>query len=174
MDTYGYTKNTSVEDRVWQWGTGIKQTIGAKRNELIKYSRADIIAHLDSDDYYHPNWISHSVNQLLNTNADMTGLSSAVFRRLSNNQCYQYIYQTGQPYVLGATQCYWRKTWERAPFPDKQTGEDASFCASAGRVLPHGFISGFEASIHPKNTDKRYTNDTRAWKPLGVRPLPAY
>lgn len=162
MDIPGYTKDMQVENNIWQWGIP-KASIGAKRNELCEFARGEIILNFDDDDTYAKDWISHSVNSLLTTKADLTGLDSAYFRD-TKGQRYQYIYKPGQPYIIGATFCYWKRTWERAPFPDKQEGEDAAFCATAGLVLPHGYINGFEASIHANNTSKRHISDTRAWK----------
>jgi glycosyltransferase involved in cell wall biosynthesis len=166
MDSEGYTLNSDPSNSIYQWGyKGL--TVGAKRNNLCSFGKGEIIVHMDSDDSYAPNWITHSVNQLLNTKADLTGLDTGIFKELSTGKRWQYIYKTGQVFILGATMAYWRKTWQRAPFPNKISGEDAEFCATAGIVLPHGYVSGFEASIHPKNTCKRYTHDKRAWKYLG-------
>lgn len=165
MDAEGYTKDTDMENHIHQWGIP-GMNVGQKRNHLCQMARGEIIMHWDSDDQYAKDWVSHSVNALLNSKADMTGLDTAVFRNLQTGQRWQYIFKTGQPFILGATMAYWRKTWERAPFKEINAGEDAAFCATAGIVLPHGYVSGFEASIHPKNTCKRYVHDSRAWKKL--------
>lgn len=165
MDSEGYTKDTDIEHNVYQWGLP-KLTTGAKRNHLCEFAKGDIIVHMDSDDFYAPDWITYSVNALLNSKADLVGLDTAIFRNLNTNQRFQYIYKTGQVFILGATMCYWRKTWERSKFPDKIQGEDAEFCATSGVAMPHGYINGFEASIHPKNTCKRYTHNREVWKLL--------
>jgi glycosyltransferase involved in cell wall biosynthesis len=165
MDEQGYTKDTDNENNVYQWGIP-GMNVGQKRNHLCQMARGEIIIHMDSDDVYAKDWISHSVNALQNTKADMTGLDTGIFRNLETGERWQYIWKPGQPYIMGATMAYWRKTWERAPFKELKDSEDAAFCASAGLILPHGYVSGFEASIHPKNTCKRYVHDSRAWKKL--------
>lgn len=165
MDTEGYTKDTDNEAGIYQWGIP-NMNIGQKRNHLCTMARGEIIVHMDSDDHYASDWVSYSVNSLLNTKADLTGLETAVFRNLQTGAKYQYIWKSGQVYILGGTMAYYRKTWERHPFKEVAAGEETDFITNAGRVMPHGYISGFEASIHPKNTCKRYVHDSRAWKKL--------
>lgn len=165
MDVEGHTKDTDMENHVYQWGIP-GMNVGQKRNHLCQMARGEIIVHLDSDDIYAKDWISHSVNTLLNSKADLTGLDTGIFRNVQTGQRWQYIFKPGQPFILGATMAYWRKTWQRSPFPEIKAGEDGHFTVNAGLALPHGYVSGFEATIHPKNTCPRYVHDPRAWKKL--------
>lgn len=165
MDVEGYTKDTDMGNNVYQWGIPNLNT-GQKRNHLCQMARGEVIVHQDDDDIYAKDWISHSVNTLLNTKADLTGLDTGIFRNVQTGQRWQYIFKSGQPFIMGGTMAYWRKTWERSPFPEIKAGEDAHFTVNAGLALPHGYVSGFEATIHPKNTCPRYVHDSRAWKKL--------
>lgn len=149
MDFKEHT-HMSIDDNVWQWGADRAMTIGAKRNELCKLAKGDIILHMDSDDYYAPDFITRSVNHLLSTGAMITGLSSAYFFKPGN--LWYYEYKGKQPYVIGSGMCYYRKVWEKKPFEDKNSGEDLLFQANAGKVIPHQYIDGFMAMIHDKNT----------------------
>lgn len=132
--------------------------IGYKRNLACKLSVGEIIVHMDDDDLYAPDWITRSVAALGYN--DLTGLSSAYFLQ-PGKHLWQYTYGGKQPYVLGATMCYWKKTWERNQFKTHvgkkvqrvvRSGEDALFCANAGHIAPHDYIEGFTAIMHGKNT----------------------
>jgi glycosyltransferase involved in cell wall biosynthesis len=124
--------------------------IGVKRNNLVAQSTGDIIINCDSDDYYSPQWIELSVKHLIETNAAMTGLSSAYFK--SDTNTYLWACPGTQPYVCEATMCYWRKTWERKPFGNINTGEGYNIQANNGLILPHNHIDHFTATIHGGNT----------------------
>ena len=125
-------------------------TIGDKRNQCISYGTGEIILHLDSDDIYAPDWVSRSVNALLQSNADMVGLRSAYFY-VENNRLMDYNYHGGQPYTIGAAMCYKRNAWERGQFQSVSTGEDLLFC-SGKRIVCHDYKEGFAAIIHDNNT----------------------
>lgn len=138
--------------------------IGAKRNAAVEATDAEIIVHWDDDDNYSPDWITKSVAHLLRTNAHLTGLASAKFTDGANT--WQYIYNSGQPYVMGATMCYLRSMWERNKFPDKNVGEDNAFCTNAGIISPHYYIDSFMATIHPNNTAKKSLDNPKIYKRL--------
>ena len=150
-DGEGFTLYTSPDKQVWHWGAD-NMTVGQKRNELVKYSRGEIILHMDDDDYYAPDWISRSVQHLLESKADTTGLRTGYFYR-PHDAMWRYEYPANaQPYVMGATLCYHRRVWEKRNFPHKMQGEDAMFCAGAGHIKPHDYSDGFCAMIHGANT----------------------
>lgn len=124
-------------------------SIGIKRNQGIERSQTDIICHFDDDDFYSLDWITKSVQHLIETKADITGLSQAYFSHPPH--LYEYTYQGGQPYVIGASMCYWRRVWEKQPFKHINSGEDALFQVN-NVVIPHTYKEGFTANIHGGNT----------------------
>lgn len=133
--------------------------IGQKLNRLCENAKGDIILRGDSDDFYSPDYVSKSVQFLLDSGADCTGLSNAFFYKPATNQMWRYDYPLGQQFVLGATLVFHKSTWERSPFRDdmrnKHGGlirEDAYFCAMAGNLKPHEHINTFCAIRHGKNT----------------------
>lgn len=126
-------------------------TIGAKRNKCCNCATGDIIAHFDSDDHYAPDYLSRTYAHLIEYKADCTGLSSAYFYR-PKAEVWLYKYQGHQPYCIGSGMMYYKRVWENNHFKDLSEGEDAKFCANAGRVKPHNYIDGFLAMIHGKNT----------------------
>lgn len=134
--------------------------IGEKRNRLCERASGDIIVHFDSDDQYADDWITRSVTALTEGVYDLVGLSSAYFA--SANSKWLYTVPKGQQYILGATFCYWRSTWNKiGGFAPKQIGEDADFCARAGLVNAHDYIEGFTATIHDNNTASNKNIDSK-------------
>lgn len=127
-------------------------TVGAKRNSLCRDAPGDIILHMDSDDLYAADWITRSVEALISSKADIVGLSTGYFHNIQTGNVHLYTAPPGQLYLMGATLCYWRKTWERKPFKDLQKGEDTDFISNNGRLHCHGYKDGFMATIHGANT----------------------
>jgi len=124
-------------------------TLGIMRNNLCGHANGEIILHMDDDDIYAPDWITKSVEALLSSGGGCTGLSKAYFRH--GEQWYLYKAQeNAQPYVCGATMCYFRELWMRNPFNNVNRGEDLQFQTNAG-VRAHNYINGFTATIHGDN-----------------------
>lgn len=123
--------------------------IGQKRNDLCEYAKGEIIIHMDSDDMYADDWVERSV-AYLKKGWDMTGLKSAYFA--SDTEAWLYQFKGSQPYVCGATMCYWKAHWERFKFKPYISGEDTAFCALGGKIKAHDYIDGFVATIHDSNT----------------------
>ena len=118
-------------------------------NGICGIASGEIILHMDDDDIYATDWISKSVDALLCCGGGCTGLSKAYFKH--GEQWYLYQAQeNAQPYVCGATMCYYRETWMRNPFNNVNRGEDLQFQTNAG-VRPHNYIDGFTATIHGDN-----------------------
>lgn len=136
------------------------QKIADKLNYAISLTDADIIIRMDDDDYYAPDWISKSVQHLIDSKSDLTGLSSAYFYQ-PDTALYDYTYKGKQPFVLGATMCFWRKTWERSKkkfySPDARgIAEDKYFCVDNGVLIPHNHKKGFVCMLHGANTSSQH------------------
>ena len=56
-----------------------KRTIGEKRNNLIKISSHKLIACMDSDDIYLPQYLTHSVNKMKELNVSCVGTNEMLF-----------------------------------------------------------------------------------------------
>lgn len=157
-------------DNIFEWSMPDNTTIGAKLNFLCEYGIGDIIIRMDSDDIYSPDWITKSVNHLIQSGAEMTGLKNAYFYDETRDKAYEYHYSGSQPCLLGATMCYWKSTWDRTTkmeipkgpgkgmetiefhgFPDYSNGEDTLFCFNK-KIIPHTFKDNFVAIQHGLNT----------------------
>lgn len=141
--------------------TGDRRTIGEKRNIACEIAKGDIICHMDSDDYYAPDWGERSLHELINSNKQITGLKNAYFQRGSEK--WKYTYKAKRPYAMGATFCYFKSLWQKHPFGDQIVGEDMHFLFdNKVQVHNHAYIDGFLATIHENNTCKRTLSDP-AW-----------
>ncbi len=146
------------------------ENVGVKRNRLCKIAPGDIIVHFDSDDNYKPDWIKNSVAILLCKDADITGLKAFNMYSQEHDASWTYDYGNGaQPFVTGATMCYWKKYWRGNPFQEIEKGEDVHFVYGTNslvkpKVYAHGYIEGFLCSMHGGNTSQR-----DVWKENGKR-----
>jgi len=103
------------------------RTIGALRNDALGFwTEYDIAVTWDSDDWSHPNRIAEQVAHLQASGADVVGYNELLFWRTrimiddrsmpdGYGEAWLYKHRTNAP---GTSLCYWRKTWERKPFPD--------------------------------------------------------
>lgn len=150
-------------------------TIPDKLNYACEQATGEIILRFDDDDYYAPDWITKSVQFLIESKADLTGLNHAYFYR-PNNALFEYHYTGEQPYILGATMCFWKKTWENSKrkfysiskIKGKPTGEDKNFCVNNGLVLPHNYTKGFMAMLHGGNTSSQFVTTNRFAKRVDI------
>lgn len=132
--------------------------VGHKRNLLCAAASGEIIVHFDSDDWYASNWVTEAVTSLLNSEADIVGLSSAIFEQ-EDGQQWRYDYPEHSN-IHGGTMCYRKSFWEAHKFDNMQVGEDSRF-AGKGRLFSHGYVDGFIATIHSGNTSPKNCSGDR-------------
>ena len=118
----------------------------------------------DSDDVYSSDWITKSVEALLQSEADVVGLQSMNFYDPASDTAYKYTFPACTvAFIAGATMCFRRSFWERNPFVDLQVGEDSAFVSGGpGRTVKiynHRYQDGFLGSIHANNTSPRQVNN---------------
>ena len=63
----------------YKYESGIRRSIGEKRNKLVKMSKYKICAMMDSDDVYLSDYIRYSVNGLKEYNAGITSSACMIF-----------------------------------------------------------------------------------------------
>src|SRR5580658_7482615 len=105
-------------------------SIGALRNEASGHADdmpndPEILINWDDDDWSHPNRISEQVAHLQASGADVVGYNELLFRRrvqVPNVEPDLFEYEVwlyrNRNARAETSFCYWRKTWERKPFPD--------------------------------------------------------
>ena len=133
-------------------------TIGRKRNFACENAKGEFIVHWDDDDSYALNWISKSVEQLLASSADVTGLKSIVFYSMARGSSFLYQNSNQHPqWLCGATLTYRKALWSAYRFANLQVGEDIDFLLnSGGKVAELDYKDGFAANLHANNTSIRF------------------
>lgn len=146
------------------------QTVGELRNRGARIAvqhGAEILIHWDDDDWIHTNRIAEQVALLQSSGADCVGYREMLFWRQAEREAW--LYSNPNPgYALGTSLCYWRRTWERKPFPATSIGEDLQFIAglkcagvSAAPIKTSGVeivvaLPAMIASIHAGNSSGAY------------------
>lgn len=125
-------------------------TVGELRNIGVQAARGEILAHMDSDDIYRPEYLQQSVDCLIKAGTDLCGLNRCIFT--DGKRQWEYHYQGSQKLVLGATMIYPRSTWLNHPFQPLQCGEDNVFCAMTKNVAYGDYSHLFTAIRHNNNT----------------------
>ena len=140
----------------------------------------DIFIHWDSDDWSHSSRIAEQVAKLQSSRADVVGYNEMLFWRAGPRLTMRsgewrwpgeaWLYSNANPsYCLGTSLCYWRKTWERKPFPATSFGEDLQFCMGLERAavssVNHPSVATGDVSprmiarIHAGNTSTGYRRE---------------
>ncbi len=126
----------------------------------------DIIVHVDDDDYSHPSRIEEQVAFLQTSGADAVGYGEMPFWD-SRKDGEAWIYRARDPrHFCGTSLCYWRKTWERQPFPELNTGEDHIWGLHVKNVRT---VSALHPDGHPRMVAAIHGSNTGSEiKPLEV------
>lgn len=150
-----------------------RHTIGAKRNLACEYARGEVIVHWDDDDWSASWRLTHQVEHLMTTKADVCGLERVYFAGPGVDDAWLYTYPAHErPWVCGGTLCYRRVLWEQNRFPDVSIGEDNAFLWSSvvKSIVPNKDPRFYLATIHQGNTSPKTTWDSR-WTRVPVEQL---
>lgn len=111
-------------------GKEMSGPIGALRNRANGLAESEILIHFDSDDVSGPYRIQDQVKTLQDSGRDCVGYRSVMFWRTAFHPNSQGTVRATFPgeawayrnpletYCIGASLCYWRKTWEQRNFKD--------------------------------------------------------
>jgi len=145
-----------------------RMSTGAKRNLAIEQSSGPLIAQLDDDDYYRPEYLAQMIGRLEKSGADLIKLSAFFvyhvparklgYCDLLNKQDNVFEFSPSGPVRFGKLDgesdrednhlgygfCYVfrRAIWEREPFEDRYWGQDTPFVK---RAIANGFNVGMFA-----------------------------
>jgi len=137
---------------------GPRLTVGTKRNLLAEDARADVIAHIDDDDYYAPRYLETMLG-FVRRGADIAKLSAWFlyskplralgYWDLERLEGLRFVWSTGPVQVADLTQgpnpgvwehlrlgygfsyVYRKSTWARSRFIDADFDEDTTFVRDA-------------------------------------------
>lgn len=113
-------------------------SLGQCLNESISESGANVIAKMDDDDHYGPNYLIDAVHALEYSGASIIGKATSYTyiesedRTVLRRPGYEEMLYNGSP--TGATLVWERSVWERVPFPHRTIGEDYAFLRGARRL----------------------------------------
>ena len=179
LDTGDAAARGDCYGSIWWWQKNVGRTVGELRNQAVHLTfqmRPEIIVHWDDDDWNHPERITEQVALLQSSGADAVGYREMLFWREHgapgnqiNGTGEAWMYRQMNPrYALGTSLCYWRRTWERTPFPPKSRGEDLVWfdggmnqvgVSSIGGDWSEGRCPRMIARIHAGNTSNAYRPD---------------
>lgn len=100
-----------------------RKQLGYKRNMLAREARGEILIHMDDDDYYPPNRVSHAVKVLLNGSHLLAGSSELYIYDI----CTKRIYRSGPfgpTHATNRTLAYKKEYLENNRFDDDITIRD--------------------------------------------------
>jgi glycosyltransferase involved in cell wall biosynthesis len=169
-----FSKDLSKEQAIKYIHTGVRETIGKKRNRACEIASGKIIVHLDDDDFYANDWLTEQVSFLLENDLDVTGLNAPLFYHSETLDIWQYTYpEQEKPWVYGATLCYTKSFWESNPFRETNLGEDNYFVWNNKKVKlrAHPSLHSYLGNIHPGNTSQKRLKDER-WKKVEKDKIP--
>lgn len=169
-----FSKDLSKEQAIKYIHTGVRETIGKKRNRACEIASGKIIVHLDDDDFYANDWLTEQVSFLLENDLDVTGLNAPLFYHSETLDIWQYTYpEQEKPWVYGATLCYTKSFWESNPFRETNLGEDNHFVWNNKKVKlrAHPSLHSYLGNIHPGNTSQKRLKDER-WKKVEKDKIP--
>lgn len=147
------------------------ETIGLLRNLANGQVNSDIIMHWDSDDYSHPFRMAEQVAELEACQRDVVGYAQLLFWDTTEkpsttghpiDEAWMYDNAGRGKWMPGTSLCYWKNTWRRREFPDRQIAEDAQWLeyatTKAANYFGWGYASGNDteprmiAHLHGGNT----------------------
>jgi hypothetical protein len=162
------------------WSPGLRRSIGELRNlanKLAVDDGAEILLHMDDDDWSGPGRIQEQVNLLYSTGADVVGyhemlfwntwLSAGIGKESEALTGGAWLFSSPNPNAcLGTSLLYRASAWKETPFPARNTAEDHLWClkqkkisaVSAGVHAPRMI-----ASVHGDNTCSKITPGAREW-----------
>ena len=118
------TLDTSIQITVLYFKVD-RMSIGEKRNFLKSKASSDYLVHMDTDDFYNPDYISNSIFNLLLSGKQLTGSSDMVMYGEGNTYKQICIFIN---YINEATMVYTRKYALENNFKESNSGEGIEFC----------------------------------------------
>lgn len=113
-----------LDQRIRYVWIGRPASLGRKLNVGATLARARVLQKLDDDDYYHPDFLTTTVDALRNQGKHAIVACSAFLVLMVRTGEVRH---AGNGWFSGATLCFHRDLWERQPFRDVTRGEDWFF-----------------------------------------------
>ncbi|WP_144550540.1 glycosyltransferase [Bacillus sp. X1(2014)] len=142
-----------------------QHSLGYCLNTAIQNSNGEIIAKIDDDDYYAPNYLTDMIISMDYSNADVVGKSSHYIYFEENGLLSLKTMGSGMEtysdFIAGATLVFKREVYERlSGFSDKNRGEDSDFLK---RAKENGFTI-YSNDQYNYCCLRRKNKDSHTWK----------
>jgi hypothetical protein len=114
-------------------------SLGRCLNEAARAARGDVLAKVDDDDLYGPDYLGEAVGALLAGRGDVVGKTEMYVHLAGTGELILWrpgASEREQDYVMGGTLAFWRELADRPAFEDVSQGEVAGFqerCRALGR-----------------------------------------
>ena len=104
-----------------------RMSIGDKRNFLISKATGDYLAHFDTDDFYHREYLSSSIFNLIKSGKGLSGSSDMLMLDTANNNTYKQRC-INMDMINEATMIYTKEYAKKNKFSSKMSSEGILFC----------------------------------------------
>ena len=111
-------------------------TVGERRNFAVEQAHGEAILHFDDDDWYPRDRVTRQLAALSEHPDAVTGSNGMWAYDFIRRRGWRAFGGVAWSGFGGATLGYMRPTWERAPFPAIQRGEDSAFCKAHAHKIP--------------------------------------
>lgn len=150
-----------------------RRGIADKRNRLCKLAVGQLIAHWDSDDWNHPNRLSHQVALMEEFGKSVAAYRTLLFHGPEPDHVTRYIGALN--YGIGTSLMYSREWWQRNPFSERlKIGEDSRMVGAASDAKQLISVEGecyIVARVHADNTAKKRVNE-KEYRRMTLADLP--
>lgn len=93
-----------------------RKTIGYKRNKLVKLAKNNIVAMMDSDDYYLSDYLKHSIDTMNKYKCNIVGSNQMLFcypnKDVNSKWLFTGIQCDKKKLIHEATMCFTKKHWK--------------------------------------------------------------
>jgi len=125
-----------------------RMTIGAKRNFLVRHSKGDYVACMDTDDFYQPTFISKSIFNLIRTGKSVSGSADMIMAHEGKQYKVRCLYLD----MLNEATLVFRRTFP-GQFADASAGEGHSFLSGhLEEIVETDIESLMICHVHSGNT----------------------
>lgn len=107
-----------------------RRSTGEMRNICAELAQGKVIVHMDSDDWYSPEYLATMVALLKTSRKWVVGMHEILYWHMAD--CLAYRFKSNDlPYASGHSLTYFKSYWQNNRFLDRRIGEDSDFSFKA-------------------------------------------
>ncbi|MGP4082426.1 glycosyltransferase [Pseudalkalibacillus sp. R45] len=162
MDLARWKKEAEKHKNVTVFHVTYGTSLGDCLNFAVEQTRYEVIANLEDDDYYAPDYLKNSLQILKDTNADVIGKTTVylfmperkVLTIFNSNNEHQYVNdqtRVGKQYLQGGTLVMKRHVFEKVTFRNQIKELDRLFCQECVEKGFKVYSAGIEDFVYIRN-----------------------